>query len=94
MNWKNPKNELPTNGSIVCVLYQHWKKHKYKSSQILFGETEYSYDGEDCRVDTRDFTGQGSFCINLKDNETVAWCYANEFNLPEWIEHDEHWGDA
>lgn len=99
MNWRDPKKELPKEGEIVAVLYQHPKKHKYMSSQIMFGEVEWAHDKSSCRVDSGDFTGQGLWSVYLKVSEEdycddigIAWLPAKEFILPQWTPHNPHWG--
>lgn len=94
MNWKNPEKDLPKEGEIVAVLFQHWKEHKPLSCEILFGEVEY-YD-EDCTVQTNDMTGMGSYNIKLKGKSMhgeniLAWISSKEFELPSWIPHDPWW---
>lgn len=99
--WKNPKNILPDADRSVCVLYQHNKKHKYFSTEMMAGIVEYSNDLKSCRVNSEDFTGKGSWCVYLQcdsDNSLyeeygLAWCYCDEFNYPEWIPHDSWWKD-
>jgi hypothetical protein len=102
MIWKNPKIELPPENAIVCVLYQHWKEHKYMSTQMMCGEVEYSKLKDYCSVNSQDFTGSGSWRVSLKcpENEDnylcsddgLAWCFAHEFPYPTWIPHNLHWG--
>ena len=98
--WIKPEAKLPDVGSLVCVLYQHWKEHKYMSTQMMCGEVEVSNDGVDFRVQSNDMTGSGSWAVELKTrkkygssgDKALAWCYAKDFPFPEWLPHDEHWG--
>jgi hypothetical protein len=99
MNWRNPVTELPREGEIVAVLFQHWKKHKPLSCEVMFGTVGYYPDGKTAVVETEDFTGRGCFWVCLSNHnpaafpeDVLAWMPASEFPIPEWIEHDTFWG--
>jgi hypothetical protein len=95
--WKNPKNELPTDGEIVWVMIQHWKKHTPMSLEIYCGETEFSIDRSTCTVNTNDMTGKGSWSVYLtrsfaeSTEQGIAWCNAKALPIPSFIETDPHW---
>jgi hypothetical protein len=95
MIWRDPRKELPTDGSTVAVMFQHWKQHNPKSCEVMFGVVR-CYNNGDCLVETDDFTGKGNWYVELyggnKSCDTaIAWMPANEFVLPEWVPHDEWW---
>ncbi len=98
INWRNPKNETPKEGTIIAALFQHWKKHNPMSCEIMFGRVEYDNNGENPRACTDDMTGLGSWYVEFcdKDKEyadrVLAWMPAEEFVLPDWVPHDTHWG--
>lgn len=103
MEWINPCERLPPDGSFVAALIYHWKNCWPLSAEIMFGKVE-SYINADghriARVNTCDFTGSGGsfWCFPvesfLSDSDHIsAWCYAKEFKRPSFIEHNTHWGD-
>lgn len=105
MRWRDPHKQRPKSGEAVGIIYQHWKEHKYFSSQVMFGEVEVGNDGS-IRVNSYDFTGAGSWSVYFdeysevpdygtirNDDVALAWIPANEFVFPEWVPHDRHWGD-
>lgn len=101
MKWRDPNKEIPENGDIVAVLYQHPKKHKYMSSQIMFGEfIKYSGTNTSGFVHSGYFTGTGSWGCYLGGDPSeyadrdfgIAWMPAIEFVMPEWTPHDPWWG--
>lgn len=98
--WRDPKEELPEEGCVVAVIYSHGKKHKPMSYQVMFGEVEWENSLISCRVNSSDFTGSGNWAVYLKkdpafeylhDDIGFAWCYWDEFPLPEWSPIDPHW---
>lgn len=97
IKWRDPSKELPEEGEIVAVITQHWKAHNPRSCIIYFGEVQYSKSRESCRVQTDDFTGEGSFSISLRqlngEVKGFAWCPSSELTLPKnLVPHDTHWG--
>lgn len=98
LNWRDSKKELPKEGEIVWVIYQHWKEHNPRSCQIFCGEVQYNNSGKDPRVQTDDFTGSGAWAVyfngeQVSEDRALAWIPASEFKMPEWIPHDKHWGE-
>jgi hypothetical protein len=99
INWKDPLKEMPKDGEYVACMQYHWKHCWPLSAEIIFGEVE-SYINEDghriARVNTRDFTGGGSYCWSFSEyrdsDSIVAWTYANEFKRPDFLRHNPHWG--
>lgn len=97
INWKNPNVELPENGEYVAVLFYHWKECWPLSVEIRFGEARNWIDDEGNKtivIENDDFSGHlerwefgGNTCETPK-----SWCYAKEFQRPEFLKHDNHWG--
>ncbi len=101
IEWKDPKDKIPPDGTYVSILSYHWKKCWPLSAEIIFGVVE-SYIDENgeriARVNTDDFTGKGSYCwdfdfYNGLENFISAWTYASDFKRPSFLEHDKHWGE-
>jgi hypothetical protein len=105
MNWRNPKTEMPKEDQAVGVIYQHNKEHRFFSSQVMFGEVEYNRYGKNPRVNSNDFVGHGSWCVyfdeyyesekygtSTHEDVVLAWIPIEEFEMPDWIPHDKHWG--
>lgn len=103
IDWKDASKELPTKGSFIAALKYHWKECWPLSVEIIFGEVEsWINDRGDksLRVNTKEFTGHGlsflEFPCNDSNNNTnivAAWAYANEFKRPDFLRHDEYYGE-
>lgn len=101
IEWINPKDRLPRDGEMVALLRYHWKECWPLSADIIFGEAEIvtdEYGRLHARVNTWDFTGSGCssyyFLPNSRTSEDyiAAWCCANEFKKPDFLNHKPHWG--
>jgi len=99
LNWRNP-TERPKQGEMIAVLYQHNKQHKPMSCEIMFGRYENfkAVEKDWGFVCSDDMTGKGSWGVYFGDKESFetprAWMPWKEFSLPEWVPHNDHWGDV
>lgn len=98
LNWKNPNEELPKEGTTVGVIYEHWKGDKFQRSEMMFGEVGYDRNGKNGRVCSCDYTGKGNWSVyfdeetevegygTIRNNDVaIAWIYAEDFPMPDWI---------
>lgn len=102
MNWKNPKNELPEENQVVAILLYHWKENWPQSIEIYFG-TARKYDNlpentGKMVVENIDMIGIGcarwKFELEFPDSDCIAaWCDAKEFTKPDFLTHDNQWGN-
>ncbi len=100
IKWYNPLLQLPPDGTFVACMSYHWKECWPLSAEIIFGEVE-SYINDDgnrvARVNTCDFTGGGNykwnFPVEFLDHDCIcAWCFSSEFEKPDFLRHNSHWG--
>lgn len=99
MKWFNPEEILPEDRENIAVLVYHNKHCWPMSAEIYFGEVE-SYTDEDgvrhVRALNNDFIGGGGVPWYLTSCDcytmAVAWAYAKDFQRPDFIDHDPHWG--